>query len=187
MDEKYRNFPNVINMRLVRLEEIDTLKPFDCGDEDLNGFLSDDARYYEDQYLAYTYVLEDEQATIGYYSLLNDKISQTTFTKSLWRQMRKNLPHEKHLGSYPAVKIGRLAVGSVYKGEGFGTRLIGAIMRMLFMQKGNSACRFLTVDAYRDAVPFYEKNGFKKMLNDKEIKEEAHTIPLYLDLKQITL
>ena len=187
MDEKYRNFPNVINMRLVRLEEIDTLKPFDCGDEDLNGFLSDDARYYEDQYLAYTYVLEDEQATIGYYSLLNDKISQTTFTKSLWRQMRKNLPHEKHLGSYPAVTIGHLAVSSAYKSEGFGTRLIGAIMRMLLMQTGNSTCRFLTVDAYRAAVPFYEKNGFKKMLNNKEIKEDAHTIPMYLDLKQITL
>lgn len=169
------------------MEDIETLKPFDCGDEDLNGFLSDDARYYEDQYLAYTYVLEDEHATIGYYSLLNDKISQTTFTKSLWRQMRRNLPHEKHLGSYPAVKIGRLAVSSAYKSEGFGTRLIGAVMRMLLMQKGNSACRFLTVDAYRAAVPFYEKNGFKKMLSDMEIKEDAHTIPMYLDLKQITV
>lgn len=174
-------------MRLVRLEEIETIKPFDCGDEDLNGFLLDDARYYEEQYLAYTYVLEDEQTTVGYYSLLNDKISQTTFTKNLWRKMRQNLPHEKHLGSYPAVKIGRLAVSSAYKGEGFGKRLVGAIMRMLLMQKGNSACRFLTVDAYKEAVPFYEKNGFKKMLSDTEIKEEAHTIPMYLDLKQITL
>jgi len=55
------------------------------------------------------------------------------------------------------------------------------------MQRGASACRFLTVDAYRNAVPFYEKNGFKKMLSDIEIQEDAHTIPMYLDLKQITL
>ena len=101
--------------------------------------------------------------------------------------MRLNLPHEKHLGSYPAVKIGRLAVSSIYKGEGFGNRLVGAIMRMLLIQKGNSACRFLTVDAYKEAVPFYEKNGFKRMLSDTEIKEDAHTIPMYLDLKQIIL
>jgi hypothetical protein len=54
-------------------------------------------------------------------------------------------------------------------------------------QHNNSACRFLTVDAYKDAVSFYEKNGFRKMVNASEIPEESPTIPLYLDLKQIKL
>ena len=29
-------------MRLVRLEELDKIKPFNCGDTDLNGFLCED-------------------------------------------------------------------------------------------------------------------------------------------------
>ena len=55
--------------------------------------------------------------------------------------------------------------------------------QMLLMQQSQSACRFLTVDAYRAAVPFYVKNGFKMLVN--EIAEEAYTIPMYYDLKQL--
>ena len=54
---------------------------------------------------------------------------------------------------------------------------------MLLMQQSQSACRFLTVDAYRAAVPFYVKNGFKMLVN--EIAEEAYTVPMYYDLKQL--
>jgi predicted GNAT family N-acyltransferase len=172
-------------MRLVRLEDIKNLKPFDCGDEDLNDFLLSDARLYNEQFLANTFVLEDDNETVAYYSLLNDKISQTTLSKNLWRKLRKSIPHEKHLGSYPAVKIGRLAVSKSYRGMDIGTKLVGAIMRLFISQHGHSACRFLTVDAYKDAVTFYEKNGFKKMVNDSELPENALTVPLYLDLKQV--
>ena len=167
------------------MEDIENLKPFDCGDEDLNDFLLSDARLYNEQFLANTFVLEDDNETVAYYSLLNDKISQTTLSKNLWRKLRKSIPHEKHLGSYPAVKIGRLAVSKSYRGMDIGTKLVGAIMRLFISQHGHSACRFLTVDAYKDAVTFYEKNGFKKMVNDSELPENALTVPLYLDLKQV--
>ncbi|MBR1712699.1 MAG: GNAT family N-acetyltransferase [Alloprevotella sp.] len=170
-------------MRLVKLETLDTIKPFDCADSDLNGFLFDDALFYHGQMLANTFVLEDDEETIAYYSLLNDKISQTTIEKNLWRKLRKSIPHEKHLGSYPAVKIGRLAVSQSHKAEGIGTNLIFGIKQMLIENRGNSACRFLTVDAYRAAVPFYEKNGFKMLVN--EVDEDAHTVPMYYDLKQM--
>lgn len=149
-------------MRLVRLEDIETLKPFDCGDEDLNDFLLSDARLYNEQFLANTFILEDDNETIAYYSLLNDKISQTTLSKNLWRKLRKSIPHEKHLGSYPAVKIGRLAVSKNYRGMDIGTKLVGAIIRLFISQHVHSACRFLTVDAYKDAVSFYEKTASKR-------------------------
>jgi len=174
-------------MRLVSLNEITTLKPFDCGDTDLNEFLLEDARFYDEQLLANTFVLEDENEIIGYYSLLNDKISQTTLPKNLWRQLRKKIPHEKHLGSYPAVKIGRFAISKDYRGKGIGSDLINGLMHLLVSQKGLSACRFLTVDAYKDAVPFYEKNDFIKMMNDTDITDELPTIPLYYDLKQLIM
>ena len=170
-------------MRLTRYEELNSIKPFDCGDTDLNAFLCDDASYYQRQLLANTFVLEDERQTIAYFCLLNDKISQTTIAKNLWRKIRRALPHEKHLGSYPAVKIGRLAVSIHYKGNGLGTDLISAIKQMLINNTSISACRFLTVDAYKDALPFYLKNGFRLLVND--IEEEQYTVPMYFDLKEL--
>ena len=38
--------------------------------------------------------------------------------------------------------------------------MISAIKQMLINNTSISACRFLTVDAYKDALPFYLKNGF---------------------------
>ena len=173
-------------MRLVRLEEIKELKPFDCGDNDLNGFLKDDAKFYTEEMIANTFVMEDEHETIAYFSLLNDKISQTTVSKNLWRKLRKSLPHKKHLGSYPAMKIGRLAISKNQQGKNWGTKIVSAIKQMAINAPAAiSACRFLTVDAYKEALLFYEKNGFKRLLNESE--EAAHTVPLYFDLKELKL
>ena len=172
-------------MRLVRLVELEKVKPFDCGDNDLNGFFYDDALYYHKEMIASTFVMEDDDVTIAYFSLLNDKISQTTIARNLWRKLRKALPHEKHLGSYPAVKIGRLAVSMTYKGQGIGTDIVSAVKQMLINNHSISACRFLTVDAYKEAYPFYIKNGFKPLVNDME--EDTFTIPMYYDLKELAL
>lgn len=46
-----------------------------------------------------------------------------------------------------------------------------------------SAFRFLTVDAYLSAVPFYEKNGFKMLLTSDENK---HTRAMYFDMLELS-
>ena len=170
-------------MKQYKLSEVDTLKSFDCGDEDLNDFLLNDARFYDEHMLAHTYVLAEEDEIVAYYCLLNDKISQTDLDKSLWRKLRKNIPHEKHYDSYPAVKIGRFAISGKYAGRHLGTSIIDSIKLKLFENAEYSACRFLTVDAYRAALGFYEKNGFMPLL--KEPDENQATIPLYFDLKAV--
>ena len=168
-------------MRLTKLEELETIKPFDCGDSDLNGFLFENARFYKAEMIANTFVLENETETIAYFSLLNDKISQTMMDKNLWRKLRKRIPHEKHLGSYPAVKVGRLAVSVNHKGKGLGRELLDSIKQMLINHQSISAMRFLTVDAYLSAIPFYEKNGFRPLLN----APQGDTLPMYFDLKPL--
>lgn len=170
--------------RLGRLENLQDIKPFDCGDNDLNGFLVDDAKFYYKELIANTFVMEDETEIVAYFSLLNDKISQTTVSKNLWRKLRKTMPHRKHLGSYPAMKIGRLAISKNHQCEGIGTKLVSAIKQMTVnSQTAISACRFLTVDAYKEALPFYERNGFKRLVNEDE--EGEYTIPMYYDLKEL--
>ena len=170
-------------MKQYKLSELETLKQFDCGDEDLNEFLMNDARFYDEQMLAHTYVFMDDKEIVAYYCLLNDKISQTDLDKSLWRKLRKNIPHEKHYDSYPAVKIGRFAVSQKYAGQSIGTSIIDSIKLKLFENSEYSACRFLTVDAYRGAILFYEKNGFMPLLKEPDL--EQPTIPLYFDLRKV--
>ena len=61
--------------------------------------------------------------------------------------------------------------------------MISAIKQMLINNTSISACRFLTVDVYKDALPFYLKNGFRLLVND--VEEEQYTVPMYFDLKEL--
>ena len=79
------------------------------------------------------------------------------------------------------MKIGRLAVSSSHKGQGIGGYCISMIKRMLIGSRHVAATRFITVDAYADAVPFYERNGFRPLRN----KVEKGVLPMYYDLKQL--
>lgn len=46
-------------MKLVRLTPETVLDGFDCGDEDLNNFLVEDAKGFLDKRIATSYILED--------------------------------------------------------------------------------------------------------------------------------
>ena len=50
------------------------------------------------------------------------------------------------------------------------------------MGVGQSAFRFLTVDAYVSAIDFYRKNGFKE-LTQKE--ENEHTRLMFFDMMEM--
>ena len=161
--------------------EIDTdIKPFDCGDDDLNEFLLEDAKNYINSMLAVTYLLEDEKAdkTVAYYCLLNDKIGLDPDEKSKWNKINRQIPNDKRYHAYPAVKIGRFAVSKEFAGQRIGEKLILQI-KMIFSRLNLSGCRFLTVDAYCNAIPFYQKCGFK-FLTDKD--ENERTRAMYFDL-----
>ncbi|MDR0932213.1 MAG: GNAT family N-acetyltransferase [Victivallales bacterium] len=50
----------------------------------------------------------------------------------------------------------------------------------------NGRCRFLTVDAYREARGFYEKNGFViAELPNEETNANSMTIPMFYDLRRV--
>lgn len=163
-----------------KIEPDTEIKPFDCGDPDLNGFLFDDAKNYLDAMLAVTYLLEDneEGKTVAYYCLLNDKIELDPNEKSKWNKINRKIPNNKRYHAYPAVKIGRLGVSREYTRQHIGQLIIMQI-KMIFSRMNLSGCRFLTVDAYLDAVTFYEKCGFH-CLSDKDINEDTRA--MYFDL-----
>lgn len=134
-----------------KLQNGEDIHLFDCGDEDLNDFILNEAKLYRKELLAVSYVLEQVESHLvhAYFSMANDRIS--------------------------------LAVDKTLKGHSIGTYLLNFI-KSFFVVNNKTGCRFLTVDAYKAAVPFYEKNGFVP-LNDDDIA--APTRLLYFDLKDI--
>jgi predicted GNAT family N-acyltransferase len=164
----------------IQINTDTTILPFDCSDADLNDFLFSDSKDYLLSMMALTYLLEDKNAkrTVAYYSLLNDKIVFDPDEKNFWNRINRKIANSKRRKDYPAVKIGRLAVSKEYSGNHIGEAIILQIKHM-FSTMRRSACRFITVDAYVAAIPFYEKCGFT-FLTDKD--RNSKTRAMYFDL-----
>ena len=170
----------------MRIDE--TVKSFDCGDADLNDFILNEAGPYSEALLAVTYVFEtadDEkhEHIAAYFSLANDRVSMSDFPNKTEfnRFRRRRFVNEKRLKSYPAAKICRLAVNQNLKGLHLGEFLVRAI-KSFFLADNKTGCRFLTVDAYAAAIPFYLKQKFVPLTVEDE---RAVTRLLYFDLNDI--
>ena len=176
---------NKDKVQLRKLGEDDTICQFDCGDEDLNDFIITDAPLYFKVRLATSYVLEDTENgnVIGYFSLAHDRISLTDFpSNSAYNRFRKQFfAQGKMFKSYPALKICRLATDKKYRGEGIGAMIVNMIIAS-YRRDNKAGCRFITVDVYADALPFYYKQGFSPLSKEDE---NADTRLLYFDLESV--
>ena len=178
---------NSDEVSILLLTEGYPIKPFDCEDEDLNDFLFNEATPYQKELLATTFVMENDEQTLGYYSLLNDSLQlrEDMFTsKSQFRKfLRELMPYPKrHLKTIPALKIGRLAIDKSFKGKGLGSVIMANIISKCIKMNKEQACRLITVDAYKQAIPFYQKMGFKFLTEDDK---NDTTRLMFLDLTNI--
>ena len=147
--------------------ETDVFKPFDCGHADLNGFLLEtagnipNATTYGQQLLAVSYVVEDDEThdILAYFSLLHDKLEREFVNPVNWNRISRKIPNSKRRSSYPALKIGRLAVNQMYRKHGIGAHILRFIEAMYLLNK-QAGCRFITVDALPSAIDFYKKCNF---------------------------
>jgi len=113
---------NFSDYEVRKLLENETIKSFDCGDDDLNDFIMNRADDYHKAMLSVTYVFEHKASgkIIGYFSLANDKISIDDFGNNTEfnRFRRKRFTNEKRIRSYPSVKICRLGIDNDFRGFG---------------------------------------------------------------------
>ena len=109
--------------------------PFDCGNTDLNEFLlststkTSNATLYEKERLAVTYVVEDNDShqILAYFSILHDKIERNIADSRIWNQLSRKIPNAKRRSSYPAIKVGRLAVNRQVQGTEIGEYILDFI------------------------------------------------------------
>lgn len=172
-----------LELTVVRLDENYEFTHFDCGEEDLNDFLLNDAKDYQRRLLAVTYIIEAGNEIAAYFSLSNDKISLNESSKSVWRKIKRSFPRSKHRRDYPSVKIGRLAVNSSFQRLRIGTVVMN-FLKVLFKSKNRTGCVYLTVDALARSARFYEKNGFE-YLYDVSSEDTDSTHLMFYDLNHL--
>jgi GNAT superfamily N-acetyltransferase len=110
--------------------------------------------------IAKTYVLTDtdirSKRVWGYLTLMSSEIVLNK------QQKPQEISTLARYEAFPAVKIARLAVDKSLQGKGYGQMIMqwsASLVRKKIMP--HIGCRFLVVDAKRDAAPFYEKIGFE--------------------------
>ena len=74
-----------------RLEEEEKIESFSCGDADLDDFIVNEAPFYRDALLAVSYVMEQDDIPIAYFSLANDRVSIQDFdTNTEFNRFRRH-------------------------------------------------------------------------------------------------
>jgi predicted GNAT family N-acyltransferase len=161
-------------LRIRRLERSDVRTEFNSSDLDLDNYLKTSAWQHQERYLyATTYVVVNDATppvVIGYYTL-----SMTSVPSAQVSAAKGTLPKYEMA---PAILLGRLAVNKADCGKGLGKALLrDAILRAIRHAK-SIACRFMVVEAYLNAAPFYERYQFVRLPKDPNYQYER----LVLDL-----
>lgn len=60
--------------RLIKLSSQHTIKPFTSKSEELTKFLFDKALNFQNEILAKTFIIENDEDTIAYFSILTDSL-----------------------------------------------------------------------------------------------------------------
>ena len=84
-----------------------------------------------------------------------------------------------HIDYYPALKIGRLAVDKRYEKKGIGTYLLHSVIGKALLLSLDLGCRYITVNAKRNAIPFYERNGFLMLKRQEKRREPTMSLDLF--------
>ena len=171
------------DLALSILTKTTVIPEFKSKDGDLNEFLMQEAKDYQEQLLAVTYLLQNPKTSevVAYFSLLNDTIKFEEDDKKTRNRINRKIPYVKQRNHYPAVKIGRLATNKSARGLGVGSMMLNTIIES-YRGDNKAGCRFITVDAYTDAIPFYLKQGFVPL---SKTDEGADTRLLYFDLESV--
>lgn len=167
---------------LRQIDQKDHTAKFSLGNANhtpLKIFLQKNALDFHQYQIAKTFVFAHQRSSpstvLGYITLMNSEIALD----------EKYRPNETSAtlkySAFPAIKIARLAVDKTLQGKGVGRALLDwCVNHAQFTIMPHVGCRFLVVDAKRNSIPFYEKNGFT-LLNADSNQADEHP-SMFFDL-----
>lgn len=172
---------------LRKLDDTVDVSTFDCGIDELNGFLQENALDDLKKRMNVTYVLLHQKRILAYYCILADRID--TKVDPIRRSVRDRLKRKAdyRYTSFPSIKIGRLAVDKDFQSANHCEVHLGKLivngLKFKFATEQQFGCRYLTVDAMNNdrTINFYLNNGFIPMIAQTTDNPED-TIPMLFDL-----
>jgi predicted GNAT family N-acyltransferase len=162
---------------------LNKVQNFSCGDnfdeKILNSFLQEKALTHQLDLISTTLIVfdsKDKKNIVGYITLLVDSIQVED--KNVKKQFFNTtfLKNNKY-STYPAVKIGRLAVDNQHKGKGIGKFLFNLTVALTKELNETIGARFIVVDSKKEP-----HNWYLKKLNFKLLDPSKPDF-LYYDLK----
>lgn len=163
-------------LRVLPLDEKYDLTMFFSTNNDLNDFLKNDALNSQDVLISRTYLCYYEEALVGFLTLVTDTIEVKLVETS-------DGVDGYQYSKYPCIKIARVAVDKEYAGKGIGRFLLLWAVGTVYRVSRVVGCRYITVDAKKESIQFYQKNGFKLIKK----YAERNFPPMYLNMYPIIL
>lgn len=142
-------------MVIAHISSLHDRQLFDCGVDDMNRYLREQAKQEADKGMSHTFIslADDGIRIIGYYTLTTGFIDF------------EHIPQEKRLSRHPApvVLLARLAVDNAYKGQRIGERLLFDAQARVLEVAETVGIYAMTLDAREDSLcSYYEQFGFKR-------------------------
>jgi len=149
----------ISDITLFSRSEFSTLAGnFDCNENNLNTYIKQFAYKHASEGLSQTYLIHKDNTIIAYVTL---SISTVSDNDGHYEETKRNcdIP-ESYRFPMPALKIARLATGDSFKKRGYGSILLSLAKIKSMVLQITGGCRLITVDARKDAMGFYRKQGF---------------------------
>jgi len=172
MSDPSRYTSNPCTFRIEPLSGTHECERFDCGEESLNRYLIDYARWNAKLEIGKTYALvrEGEATVIGYYTIAVGSLQVRDVPKAA----AKRLPRYP----VPVIRLGRLACDRTVQGQRLGSFLLMDALIRAGKVSREIAVYAVEVDALNDVVrAFYTRYGFESLLDDP--------LHMYLPIKTI--
>ena len=178
------------DLTFVELTDNMEFGEFDCGEKQITDFLLEDAKDYQREKMANTYLfLDEDDAIVAYFCISNDCLvdrgEEKGYTNKVFNRLHRKLkiPNQKRIRQYPAVKVGRLGVAKQYHGSGIAYDLM-LFIKGFSIKDHNPACRLLLLDAINKErqIKYYKRNRFEFLLDEDEDEENRIMYFDYLEL-----
>jgi GNAT superfamily N-acetyltransferase len=166
-------------MEIRALREGDDRSRFRSGDPDLDRFIHKFAGQNQFRhYLGVTYVAVEDGRILGYATVAPGHIE----IEDLPAAARKRLPRYP----LPVLRLARLAVEQVARGQGLGRRLLRFVLELALQMSRDYGCIGVAVDAKPDAVEFYKQFGFISVdVVEGQSDARPAPIPMFLAIRAI--
>lgn len=138
-------------------------KEFCCSVTDIDEFIHNEALDFQNERLGVTYLLLTKNRLIGFVTLSMADLRK----EKMEEEERLRIGKE----NYPALQISQLAVEEKLKKQGIGTYLCDFCLAKAYEFSEKVGCRFLVLNAKREAIEFYEKYGFKLIPKQEKRRE----------------